>query len=174
MGCFPFTMEEMQRRMENGRDQNDPDVDMALALSSLTASGREYVEVIRAAARDRLDSNQQSQFVLRRFGYTQKENPNNEAGVLALPSRKLVGHVQFPGAETYTTMHALEAMVQALFAVPKCPRKMLFDEMSVIQPLKNALAGCVEVVYYAPASREETELASQLGMSLSSPVNINK
>jgi hypothetical protein len=44
---------------------------------------------------------------------------------------------------------------------------MLFDEMSVIQPLKQALAGCgVEVMYYAPASREETELASQIGMSV--------
>ena len=66
------------------------------------ASGREYVEVIRAAAQDRMDPNPESQFVLRRFGYTKKENPDNEAGVLALPSGVLVGHVHFPENDTYT------------------------------------------------------------------------
>ena len=45
-------------------------------------------------------------------------------------------------------------------------RKMMFDELTVIQPLKQALGGLVEIMYYAPPSREETELASQVGMSV--------
>ena len=166
--CFPYTMEEMQRRVENGRDQNNSEADLAFALSTLTAPGREYVEVIRAAAQDRMDPNPESQFVLRRFGYTKKENPDNEAGVLALPSGVLVGHVHFPENDTYTIMHALKAIafILATGVSNKCPRKMMFDELTVIQPLKQALGGLVEIMYYAPPSREETELASQVGMSV--------
>jgi hypothetical protein len=30
----------------------------------------------------------------------------------------------------------------------KCPRKMMFDELTVIQPLKQALGGLVEIIMY--------------------------
>ena len=98
------------------------------------------------------------------MGYTREENPDREAGLLALPLGQLIGGLSWSvTAETYSVADALKCVAEAMKTVRKCPRRIMFDEITVIQTLQRELKDVIDVIYYAPASAEETEMATQIG-----------
>ena len=128
------------------------------------------MELLRAAAKDRLDKDVESQWVLRRFGYTKEENPDSKAGLLALPSATLVGEVTFPGMGTYTVSQALKVIGTAVEAFPSLglPQMLLLDDLAVVKVLREVLADVVgvRVSFYQLLSEEEKEEIAHHGNSI--------
>jgi hypothetical protein len=158
-------MKEMQARIEHGRSNKDKKSKASSSTPStpLTTKDKLRIKSIRRFATTRMDSNREAQWVLRRFGYTKEENPNNGAGLLALPLGQLVGQLSFPNAETYTVTQALKCVADAMKHVSKCPKRLMFDETTVINTLQRELQDVLDIVYYAPPSAEEKELAQHAG-----------
>ena len=134
------------------------------------------LKIIKAVerARQRGGDIAQGMVVIRRMGYTARENPGRAACLLhSITDRQGAGGaLDFLTFRSKPLTYTLNEALHALAKQSALPPHISVDEISVIAPLKRAIAEAakkqgstmtITVEYYAPPSAEETAFANTFG-----------